>query len=268
MASKDSQRRLPPPPEWMWQLHHLERLFLDLDSYDESVWAGWEKRIQQGHEAEEKAIQRWHDRMMQQESPLGDHFNPSEIAGEDYQETCRLTSSMHAAVTVALWSDIEYFLRRIVQVAYRAAGQRDLVLRQMRDFCDDVLAKKRTNIEPNKCAKDVMRVFAERYKFEELKRALHEAAGVALDKCNEYRTINAIRILNNAFKHNRGMYKPAPDAPHSQIDEELLSRWSLVQGNDRIDYSQLSIRELVCACDVFCKDVIGKVRAAIVKYEA
>jgi len=42
-----------------------------------------------------------------------------------------------------------------------------------------------------------------------------------------YTTADAIRILNNSYKHNNGHYKPEKGKSHIQIDQALLSKWKI-----------------------------------------
>jgi len=137
-----------------------------------------------------------------------------------------LTNAMYATLVISIWSYMEDFLKTVA----RACGA----------------ASRNEKISVN---------------FRELKKKIEEKCNIQIDQCNEYNKVNAIRILNNSFKHNRGFYKPPkpPEQEPDRIDESLLSDWSIT-ANDEIEYSKLPINKLVDACRLFVLSLITKLR--------
>ena len=97
------------------------------------------------------------------------------------------------------------------------------------------------------------------YAFDKIKNALRKEVGVEVDQCAEYLTVDAVRILNNSFKHNKGRYQPKDGKPHTRIDEAILKKWSILGEHNEIDYSKLPVKELVVACNGFCADLLDRV---------
>ena len=101
------------------------------------------------------------------------------------------------------------------------------------------------------------------YEFGKVKDFSRETMNVDLCALPEYPTVDAIRILNNSFKHNDGVYRPDPARSHTQIDEGLLNRWQILDNNNKIAFSKLPIEELVVGCNTFCSGVLTTTEAAI-----
>lgn len=97
---------------------------------------------------------------------------------------------------------------------------------------------------------------------------IREELNISVDQCKEYSTINAIRLLNNLFKHEDGYCDPTKKA-YKEIKKSKLAKRSLPDRRKRdtrwvgqkieIDYSKLSISGLVEACNFFCSDLMRKV---------
>jgi len=231
-------------------------------SYIDSQWASWERRIQRGHEDEEKVIERiCKQRKTTATNPF---YDPAEWAGENYHETCRLTNSMYAALIVAIWSETEHFLKDMVRVCYQAFGKRKMALETTQSFCEDSLAGKHPQVTLDQCIRALKQLQTEvPYRFDEISRALTAEVGVQLPKCANYATVDAIRILNNSFKHSRGSYLPQNDQSHTKIDKQLLKQWAIVDEHMNIDYSKLPLRDLVAASHIFCGDLLDKIEQAL-----
>lgn len=242
-------------------------VFSDEDNYCYSRWASWEKRIQQGHTAEEKLIERMYNECKKQ--PSSDPFyNPDEWAGEDYMKTCHLTNSMYAALVVSIWSEMEHFLKDIVSLCRKARGNRRKALQKTQQFCKDSLARKLSNATQkttlNSCIKALKELQAGiPYAFDEIKKAIEKEGCVKLTECANYAIVDAVRILNNSFKHSDGCYKPNDTDQHTQIDPALLDRWSVLDERNEIDYSKLPVKELVVACNSFCSDLLDKLEEVL-----
>ena len=175
-------------------------------------------------------------------------------------KTCRLTNAMYAALVVSIWSEMEHFLKDVVLHCYQALEKRKKAIQTMQKFCEATLAGTQTKATLGSCIKALKEIDAGiPYAFDEIRKALEKEVGVEVDQCAECITVNAVRILNNSFKHVRGCYQPEDGKPHTRIDEALMKRWSIVNERSEIDYSKLSVKELVIACNGFCADLLDRV---------
>lgn len=216
-------------PQWK---NLLELLFLlsgdnfpsSATPYRKSLWGVWENRIRQGHDAEEellsKQLKEREDRnLIPEQEEFVDYLGDS--ISDEYWQTCYLTKSMYAALTVSLWSNVEHLLKNMI------------------DICQGALSLN-SRIPP---------------KFDMIKKFFDNKLSIDLEIFGGYSTVDAVRILNNSFKHSDGYYKPKTDKPHTQIDPALLNCWEVVDKYEEIDYSKLPIMELVLACSDFVQEV-------------
>ena len=114
-------------PYGEWRLITMRRFLLgdvfpDENSFCDSRWGSWNRRIQRAHTAEEKQIERIYNERKKRPS-LDPSYDPDEWAGEDYMETCRLTNSMYAALVVSIWSEMEHFLKDVVSALLSGPGE-------------------------------------------------------------------------------------------------------------------------------------------------
>lgn len=258
-----------PRSLWKGRLAMLKD-FLEMDGFagksdwHGSRWAEWERRIRDGHEAEEAGIERIYNKRKTQQT-CDPSYDPAEWAGEDYMETCRLTSLMYAALVVGVWSRMEHFLKDLVILCYLARDKRGKALRKTQRLCEDLLARKKPKATLKSCIKALKELQLDiPYAFDEIKKALSRELNVQLGQCAEYAIVDAIRILSNSFKHSNGLYNPQPGKPHTRIDKSLLEKWSIDERME-IDYSKLPIMDLVAASSIFCHDLLGQVETALNK---
>jgi len=243
----------------------LTDTFPDRNRYSGSPWEVWERRIKQGHAAEEKRIEQIYKKRKKQ-SAHNLQYDLAEWAGEDYQETCRLTNLMYAALVVGIWAEMEHFLKDIVITCYQALEKRRKALELTLKFCKDSLADSQPNVTLDCCVKALRGLQSETpYAFDEIKKVLKRELGIQTDHCPEYATVNAIRILNNSFKHTKGRYDPEKGKPHTHIDKGLLKKWPILDERMEINYSKLPVKDLVIACNTFCQNLIDKVEAQLQK---
>lgn len=216
--------------QWKWKIYHnslgelINLKFPGQDDYYDSQWHDWEERIKDGHNAEEKQIKRLYK--IPDKSFMPDDPLRDELAGEEYSKACDITNNMYGGLIVSIWSKMDSFLKSIV-----------------RAHCT----------EPEKTKK---------YQFKGVKQHIKKKAGIDLEKCNSFKVVNAVRILNNAFKHNSGYYTVKEDDHYNQIDHSLLVQWGLpneLDERNEIDYSKLPIQNIVVACNTFCTDLLDKV---------
>jgi hypothetical protein len=209
--------------------------FPDEDDFNGSLWWLWEYRIKGAHNSEEEEIhtryQAWKNQIR---NSADSSFNPDEWALDDCWETCRVSNSMYAALVVSIWSGIENFLKSLVSI------------------CSETFRKGKEK-EP--------------HEFRKIKEAL-EKFGLLVERCENCITINAVRILNNSYKHDNGRYRPKAEKPHTQIDQALLSKWKILndQNQNEIDYSKVPIREILVDCNSFCSDLLSKTKAVLASH--
>lgn len=209
--------------------------FPDQDDFFDSIWHIWKEWIENGQSREENQIQEIYQKWKKQENQFNDpSFDPDGWASDDYWQACRVTNAMHAALLVAIWSEMESFLKSLLTICSEAAGNKD--------------------------------VSNKPYEFDKIKNVL-EKLGIKIMECDAVHTVNAVRILNNSYKHSDGRYRPEIDRPHTQIDQNLLTEWEVLKNHndDEIDYSKLSIKEILKDCYRFCSDLLKKTEAALKK---
>ena len=182
-----------------------------------SRWSEWEERISSAHEAEEERLSAIIE---------AEHGNP-EIEGfveDEYAKASVLTRSMHAALVVAMWSEMEACLKEVAKY---------LLCRRGRN------AKKADSLNIDKA-----------------KKLFCDEAKIDLDKLKSYDAVDAIRILNNAFKHSQGKLKGQ--------SSRFISQWGVVGGDGTaVDYSKLDFDKLQRHCHDFCDELMTKVEVLL-----
>lgn len=236
-SKQQGQRAL----KWKRKLVFVQRYWKDKfhskDDYDFSVWAMWESRIRKGHKAEEnliaKAANRRESRLTEEQKEL----MPDDMFADDYWHNLELTNAMYAALVVSLWSYIEGFLKDLACVCKGARHS--------------------NKNHP-------------RFDFKRIKQSFKEI-GIDLKQLPKYSTVNAIRILNNSFKHSDGYYLPESDKPYTYIAPKLLTKWKCISKRfvdlKEIDYTKLPIRELVIDCNLFFQNLLSAVKKNLGKLE-
>jgi hypothetical protein len=249
---------------WRMHLQILEHTNIadDLD-YDMSEWADWVNRIEEGHKVEEQSIARREAKRKEKYSHLPEDPNEGEYLAEEYSRVSGLTNSMYGALIVALWSEMEHFFVGISKACYWALEKKETALKAVSDFCNKTLD---TAID-QQLLKGSIRQLKNlqggiQYRIDDIEKSLHQDLQIDLKKITGYEIINAIRILNNSFKHNRGYYKPKHNKPDTNISVALVNKWG-IEEKKRIDYSKLPIKELVLASSAFRKIILETVEREI-----
>ena len=248
---------------WMrWRLNKswlLGMTFPGDSSYHDSLWAGWERRIKSGHAAEEQEIAK---RYEEWEENLPTGYDPAEFAADDRWQTHRVTRDMYAAMVVSIWAQMERVLTKVLELYYEAHQRKERRLEQVQQFCQDSLAGKQTTMDVKSCVKALQAVQTDvPFRFDEIKKVLKDDACVDIEQCKGYNVVNAIRILNNSFKHSNGRYHEEK----GQIEKSLLSRWAIVDKRNQIDYAQFRVKETIEACNSFCRDLLSRVEEKLPK---
>lgn len=223
----NKEKRFHSVSRWRIALR-LAELHAFRDDYFGSRWYDWEKRIKDGHDTEENRIKKQYEKALRN-IPADDPYF-SDFIAEEYINTREITNNMYAALIVSIWSEMESFLKSLVRACYTARGEQKKLP----------------------------------YKTEVIKKEIERETGIHIDKCKGYITVDAIRILNNSFKHSSGYYRPEADKPHSQINKSLLKKWRIEEGRE-IEYSKLPMEKIVLSFCAFCTDLMKKVESKLKK---
>ncbi len=244
-------------------MHILEHSHLadELD-YDASDWAAWVKRIEAGHKEEEQYIERqqkkWEAKYAKIQKNADETYQDDYLA-EEYSRICGLTNAMYGALTVSLWSELESFLVGICRACYWALEKKETALKTVSDFCNKTLDKA---IDEQELSSSIKKLKNLRggipYRIGDIKYSLKNDLKIDLEQITDYAIIDAIRILNNSFKHNRGWYKPKQNRPDTHISQVLLRQWGIEEKKE-IDYSKLPIKNLVLGSSAFRKELLERV---------
>ena len=231
--------------------------FPDDQQYPTSVWQLWEDRIQKGHESEAKRLREITENLRIGREPEEWMDEPDDRFVDEVHQMELLTDAMYAALVVALWSHMESFLKQAIGMCNQALKTREKALTMTRDFCEAALLHTEPPVDIG------VRIKALRgmqsgvpYSFDEIRKAIKSATDVELGTCADYATVDAIRVLNNSFKHSHGEYRPEKDKPHTQIAKPLLKAWSVSGKGGEICFAKLPIKDLIAACHVFCVDLL------------
>jgi len=163
-------------------------------------------------------------------TPEQKELMPDDSFADDYWWTYQITNAMYAALIVSLWACVEGYLKGLLSVC---RGVRNL--------------KKKVP-----------------YKFDAIKDSFLKEMDINLEQLPRYSTINAIRILNNSFKHSEGYYLPETGKSHTQIAHHLLTKWKCISNRfvelKAIDYDKLPIQELVFTCGTFFEGLSEQIK--------
>ena len=207
----------------------LNDIFPNENSYPNSIWADWVSRIEDGATAESNHI----DMMVEHwEPPRGSEkwpCDPSYWINDEHWQSSRLTNNMYAALIVSIWSDMEQFLKNLVKNSYEASEKNGKPL----------------------------------YNIGSIIKFFKKSLSIDLSTISGYSLVNAIRILNNSFKHNEGCYRTDSIGISNKIDQTLLNRWNILDKHHKIDYAAIPTKELILACNAFCHHLLKKVKTSI-----
>ena len=238
MGSSKSVKPRRSPMGWEVVLFAAKELidyrFPDKNSYDDSQWGQWVARIEKGHTDDEE----WIDDFVKSNANNPKYEDGlGEIVGDELAKAEELTNSMYAALIVTLWSQVELYLKTAARVVDMAKNRSKKALEE--------------NIK---------------YGFNDIKGFLKKEVRIKVEDCAKCDLINAVRILNNSFKHSGGYYRPMDEKPHNVIEKSLLSNWEIADKNDGrhiFAYSQLPIKDVVADCRIFFKDLFDKLEKAL-----
>jgi len=190
------------------------------ENYEDSTWAVWVKRIKEGQSNEKEIlksrIKKWGKKL----NRVDDRY------AEDFWRIDHVTNSMFGALIVSIWSQLEHFLKGMVEVCHEKECKRE---------------NKRS------------------YRFDEIKKCLEKVLSIDLEKWRSYKMINAIRILNNSFKHKNSYYKPEQKKSYEHISPTLLQRWD-IKNKKEIDFSKIIIEDLISACAIFHEKLVRAIK--------
>jgi hypothetical protein len=221
--------------------------------YHESKWAAWGSRIEKGHKEEAKSISEWAKKYESSD-------NSSDWIDDDYWRLANITNAMYAALVVAIWADMEHMLKSIAETCFYVLKKKEKALRKTEKFCQDVLTSKKDISGLSACIKDLKALQAGiPYQFGEIKAFFKKELSINFENLPDYNIIDAIRILNNSFKHSNGRYVPEKGKPQTKIEKSLCNNWKIKEVED-IPYSELPIADLASSCHNFCSELMTQVQ--------
>ena len=135
-----------------------------------------------------------------------------------------LTDAMFASLVVTIWSEMEHFLEGLIEECQARLGQ-------------PVHAP---------------------FKFGQIMTFFNDHTGVDLTTLADFQSVDAVRILDNSFKHSDGIYSPVAGQAHTSIDAGLLAAWDIVDASNRINYAKLPFEDLVMASGRFANDLAAR----------
>lgn len=224
-------------------------LFETLDEvYFSTEFHEWESRIRKTHTEEVNRIKEAYEEAIASMTPEAEEsgYDPNEIYGDRYSETCQITTKMYAGLVVALWSHMETSLGKLVSIAQVASSNRNTAIAELKDACDGMLeGKSAKSVELKEKIEAATSFSRTVWKFGDIKSALNRTIPnkLAVD-CPSYGIMNSTRLLCNAFKHNEGC---CDDQTFNLLDTGIRSQAN-IQIEELIDYSTLNIEVLVTGC--------------------
>lgn len=184
------------------------------EEYYDSVWYQWIERIQEGQRCEQERV-----------SDLVNQCGDVELFAEDFLIAEEVSETMYAALTVAIWSNIESFIKRTILMCKKFLEQK----------CPDSDEIRWMN--PRECSE-----------------YLHKHINASLESLQHYDFVNAVRIISNCFKHNNGKYIEKSNNEKDKIEEALKRKWDL-ECKKRIVYRKINFHELIINCGLFCDNL-------------
>ncbi len=199
----------------LFNIYSAQKPFpLNDEEYYDSTWCQWIERIQEGQRHEQERIQEWVDQ-------CGD----VECFVEDFLIAEEVSEIMYAALTVAIWSNIESFIKETISM------------------CETILKQKSTNLDEIR-----------RMNIVKCDKYLNSNINVNLRSLQCYDFVNAVRIISNCFKHNNGRYIEKSNNEKDKIEEALKTKWDL-ECKQRIVYRKINFYELIINCGLFCDNL-------------
>ncbi|HBF34675.1 TPA: hypothetical protein DDW35_08925 [Candidatus Sumerlaeota bacterium] len=219
----------------------LEEYFPTEQSYAESLWASWESRIKEGEQTERKRNKPLRDtgKVNNKTTSIADRLSEMMLSEENSCEIFKsklLTNTMYAALVVAMWTSMEFILKRIV-----CALGKNIFIHSTWSKAD---------------------------KFDLIEEFFQTKLYINISKIKEYHTINTIRFLNNAFKHNDGILATREKNVLKTLDSwnrDILNR---ERSQYVVNYSKLPIQKLAVGCNSFCLDLLNTISEKLKEFIA
>lgn len=272
MAPKKPKSSHKRRPAWwvLWRL--IEILVVEAFPagafYGESRYDRWDRRIKRAHDEDVRWLkdrsENLEKRAAESEAAAASLDEAADWLSDLHAETCDLTSRMYAALVISMWADMEHFLKSVLGACRVATGRRKEELETAKALCKGFSEGNVATPSRRACLNALSRIEAGIPRdFSDLGRLLNEEVQVAIGGCASIHVVNAIRVLNNCYKHSDGHYEPEGEKTHADTAYAQLSKWGVLNEREDIDYSKLPVQELVAACSTFCNDLLNKVEAKL-----
>ncbi len=164
-----------------------------------------------------------------------------DIYAEDFENAKQLSWYMYGSLIVARWSQLEKFFKQIQQLISFYKGNKNHFekwnFKKFKDF--------------------ITKNIPEELNF--------------LENIDHYHTVNFIRILNNVFKHNKGVYTEHPNNEENNIPPNLALEYNvnvsdIMEDSEKknfnkykISYEEINYKKLIIHSSIFCKKLSEKV---------
>jgi hypothetical protein len=204
-----------PNAQWQFLEMEIESTFPTKNRFHESMWASWLSKIQDGEKADSSFLAKKQadieDYYKSDEAQSND-FDPGEILADEAYEAFTVSNNIYAALVVSIWTKCEKNLK-----------------------CISTL-----------CAEQ-LKIGIPKFDFDNQKNFYKKQFKIAFAILPKYAEINAIRLLNNIYKHADGYCN---ETRYNQITKTIAAAWN-VEKKKQIDYTTLPIETIVYSCNEF-----------------
>jgi hypothetical protein len=245
-----------------WIEHVVDSDWPDSDvDYIGSSWDSWEKRIRNGRDAEEITLQQRQKKLEAEGYHINNYYEHTAWITEEYLSMCLLTNSMYAAFIVSLWARVETYLKELAWMCFYAIQKKEASLKTVQQSCNEALSIRVDRVKLKEGFEELDELRKKSlYRFGDIEGFFKKNLNIRFQEFANYKSVDAIRLLNNCFKHDEGKYMPKSDELDRHIDQTLLMTWNIVNDRGEISYSKLPIKDLVLACSAFRKELVEKIK--------
>lgn len=211
----EEQKKNWPNVQWHFLRMEIENIFPARNFFHESMWASWLSKIRDGEKADDAYLakrQAEFDEYLKSTEGQSHDLDPGEILADEAYEAFNVSNNIYAALIVSIWTKCEKSLKSFSSLC---AEQLEI------DIPD--------------------------FKFDNQKKFYKKQLKITFSILPKYAEINAIRLLNNIYKHADGHCN---EAKFNQITKNIASVWN-VEKKKQINYSTLPIEDIVCSCNEF-----------------
>lgn len=215
-AILEQQDKNWPNLQWHFFSEECENTFPGKQFFYESMWASWLSKINDGEKHDEAYFtQRLKDAeefiASEEGKDSGDAIG--DILNDEYYENHIVHNNIYSALVVSIWSKCELTLNRLSRL------------------CTDQL-----KCNPPKG-----------FQYDNQKAFFKDELGIKFSSLQSNPEVNAIRILNNIYKHQDGYCNKTN---FNKITKGIATRWK-IELDRKVDYTILPIQDFLEHCHTF-----------------